>query len=383
MVYTEHSLFISDSRLLDSLHDESVDLVVTSPPYPMIEMWDGLFIEGYEGVRHAWDDGDYETAFECMHRGLDRVWVELHRVLRQGGVACINVGDATRRLGQSFRLFPNHARILMGCRTAGFHSLPLIHWRKPTNAPNKFMGSGMLPAGAYVTLEHEYILLMRKGGLRRFTGASERQRRVRSALFWEERNSWYSDVWEIRGVSQVLNGTGARARSGAFPFEIAYRLISMYSVLGDWVLDPFFGTGTTALAAAAACRNSVGVEIDEAFGDGLASSLRAAVTGLNEYTAARLGRHLDFVDEYTGRGNVLKHQNLHYGFPVMTAQEKELLLSFIEQVEAVEPETHGMGRRTKKPGARPRSVVRVVYAPDASLGYHREPSSSPHMDTPR
>ena len=171
-------------------------------------------------------------------------------------------------LAERFALWPNHARILEACLLFGFDNLPAILWRKPTNAPNKFMGSGMLPAGAYVTLEHEYILILRKGGKREFTSPATKENRRQSALFWEERNQWFSDIWmDLKGTRQAMGKQKKRNRSGAFPFELAYRLINMYSVKGDWILDPYLGTGTTTLAAIASGRNSVGYEIENTFQD--------------------------------------------------------------------------------------------------------------------
>ncbi len=105
---------------------------------------------------------DGNMAFELMHKELDKVWKEVYRFSRSGGIACINIGDATRKVNSSFKLYPNHARILQHCTNLGFHILPAILWRKQANAPNKFMGSGMLPVGAHVTLEHEHILILRK-----------------------------------------------------------------------------------------------------------------------------------------------------------------------------------------------------------------------------
>ena len=123
------------------------------------------------------------------------------------------------------------------------------------------MGSGMLPAGAYVTLEHEWILILRKGGKRVFTKAETDLRR-QSAIFWEERNHWYSDQWsDILGTSQQLIGKAERQRSAAYPFEIPRRLIAMYSIYGDTVLDPFSGTGTTALAGIQLGRNTIGLSL--------------------------------------------------------------------------------------------------------------------------
>ena len=154
-----------------------------------------------------------------------------------------------------------------------------------------------------------------------------------SALFWEERNSWYADVWDIRGVRQLLENTAARKRSAAFPFEIAYRLISMYSVKGDQVLDPFLGTGTTVIAAVASCRDSSGVEVNRSLEAEIRSSIALSTGSVNRHIAGRLINHLRFVDECAERGKRLKYRNRHYDFPVMTAQEQELMLNFVKQVD--------------------------------------------------
>jgi DNA modification methylase len=263
---TTHRVYFENSERMPALPDGSVDLIVTSPPYPMIEMWDELFTRLSPAARDALGQQQGLAAFEAMHRVLDLVWAEAHRILRPGGFACINIGDATRTIGDGFMLYPNHSRILARCLELGFTPLPAILWRKQTNSPNKFMGSGMLPAGAYVTLEHELILVLRKGPKRTFGHPEEKRLRRESAIFWEERNVWYSDVWlELKGARQGLEEDGPRRRSGAFPFELAYRLISMFSAKADTVLDPFLGTGTTLKAAAAAVRNSIGFEIEPAF----------------------------------------------------------------------------------------------------------------------
>lgn len=331
---TQHRLHVADARRMAALATASVDLVVTSPPYPMISMWDDLFIRQDEGIADELAKGRGREAFARMHGLLDPVWQEVFRVLKPGGFACINIGDATRTLHDDFALFPNHARILDSLTRTGFTILPDILWRKQTNAPNKFMGSGMLPAGAYVTLEHEYILIARKGSKRVFATAEEKRHRRASALFWEERNLFFSDVWmDVKGASQVLAGGEARARSAAYPFEVAYRLINMYSVKEDLVLDPFWGTGTTTAAAMAAGRNSVGLEIDP----GLARGLEVLAGGLpervNTYIENRLAGHVRFVAERIAAQKAVKYRNRPYGFPVVTAQEQELLLNPLSAIE--------------------------------------------------
>ena len=340
---TTHRVLVRPAEDLGELDDESVDLVVTSPPYPMIEMWDGSFAEQDPAIATSLAQGRGTEAFDRMHAILARVWRECFRVLKPGCLACINVGDATRSLDGRFRLYSNHSRIITDCEAIGFETLPLLLWRKQTNAPNKFMGSGMLPGGAYVTLEHEYILVLRKGG-KREVPADARTRRRESAFFWEERNRWFSDVWDFKGVRQsVTGGAGgggagraipARERTGAFPFELAYRLINMYSMRRDTVLDPFLGTGTTTVAAIAAARNSVGAEIDPRVAKTVPYTVATAAGGLNARVWERVTDHLEFVRRYeTDHGKPPGHLNRSFGFPVMTGQEEEMTLSSVESVE--------------------------------------------------
>jgi len=294
----------------------------------MIAMWDAMFAQQDPAVATALEAADGNEAFERMHHLLDRVWAEVWRVLKPGGFVCINIGDATRTIHDVFALYPNHVRVTACMRKLGFVVLPCILWRKQTNAPNKFMGSGMLPAGAYVTLEHEYILIFRKGSKRVFKTEKDKARRRASAIFWEERNAWFSDIWlDIKGAPQALNAINARQRSAAYPFEIVYRLINMYSVKKDTVLDPFWGTGTTTFAAIAAGRNSIGYEIDGALANTIDQARETIVTWSAQYLDARLARHIEFVRQRLQSGRRLKYTNAHYGFPVMTAQEKELLFN--------------------------------------------------------
>lgn len=330
---TIHQIFYRDARNLKNIPSESVDLVVTSPPYPMIGMWDDVFGSQNAEIEKALETGDGKLAHELMHKILDPVWDEMFRVLKDGRFACINIGDATRKVGGDFCLYPNHARILNYLLDIGFSALPDILWRKQTNAPNKFMGSGMLPAGAYVTLEHEYILILRKGSKREFKTECEKQNRRESALFWEERNIWYSDVWmDIKGTRQRLSDELSRLRSAAFPYDLAYRLVNMYSVKGDVILDPFFGTGTTIAAAMTSGRNSVGVEIDKSFQSTICPLARQIVDFSNDYLLDRLRRHFEFVEERIQTSGPLKYTNRYYRCPVVTSQEQSILLNGLNEV---------------------------------------------------
>lgn len=335
---TTHRLHIEDARNMSVLADASIQLVVTSPPYPMIEMWDEAFTSMNPEVGKALEAEEGLRAFELMHLELDRVWAECFRVVSPGGFACINIGDATRTVKGDFRLYHNHARILAGMVASGFNVLPDILWRKPTNAPNKFMGSGMLPAGAYVTYEHEYILVFRKGGKRIFTSKSDREQRSRSAFFWEERNRWFSDMWmDLRGIKQKISKPRDRERSAAFPFELPYRLINMYSVYGDTVLDPFVGTGTTMAAAVTAARSSVGVEFAGGFSSLVDDSIRAAALTTTRTVQNRLEAHRNFVEARIASGKTVKHENERYGFPVMTRQERIMELMTTTELKGVAP----------------------------------------------
>ncbi|MFW6082137.1 MAG: DNA-methyltransferase [Desulfosalsimonas sp.] len=334
---SEHRLFFTDSRSMGMVSDQSIDLVATSPPYPMIEMWDKTFSQMDTAIGKSLEKGRGWEAYEGMHAVLDLVWKEVCRVLKPGGFACINIGDAVRKMGGSFFLYPNHSKVLQSLSGNGLSPLPAVIWRKQTNAPNKFMGSGMLPAGAYVTLEHEYILIFRKGEKREFLTPEQRENRHCSAIFWEERNRWFSDVWlDLKGARQHMTEEKARRRSGAYPFELPYRLINMYSVMGDTVLDPFAGVCTTMFAAMASCRNSVMIEIEPDFL--LEAEQKAGrIKGFaNNVADGRILRHLEFASERKSSGRPLKYTNEHYGFPVMTRQETRLKILPVHRVRRPE-----------------------------------------------
>lgn len=139
---TRHRIEFSDSRTLSTVANGSVDLVVTSPPYPMIEMWDSLFTALNPDIADSLQRNDGYQAFELMNRELDTIWEEIERVVKENGFVCINIGDATRKIGNQFQLYSNHSRITSKFVSLGFQPLPIVLWKKTTNAPNKFMGSG-------------------------------------------------------------------------------------------------------------------------------------------------------------------------------------------------------------------------------------------------
>lgn len=332
---TTHKTIIGAAQNMHQIDSNSIDLVVTSPPYPMIEMWDDIMALQNPKIATALTNNEPHLAFELMHLELDKIWKEVARVLKDGGFACINIGDATRTINSNFALYPNHARIISAFQELDIPNLPNIIWRKQTNAPNKFMGSGMLPSGAYVTLEHEWVLIFRKGAKREFKKPEDKLRRQESSFFWEERNIWFSDLWDLKGTKQKIDNSKSRKRSAAYPFELPYRLINMYSLQNDVVLDPFLGTGTTALAAMTAQRNSIGYEIDPKFLEVINENIQTtSLADLNSNIDNRINSHREFIinRQKDPKKKDFKHFNAHLNLPVVTSQEKNIRLHYLNEI---------------------------------------------------
>jgi DNA modification methylase len=268
---TQHRIILGNSQQMPELADASVQLMVTSPPYPMIAMWDELFAKADPTIADLFKklatDSNDETVrqiYDSMHDYLAKVWQETYRILVDGGIACINIGDATRSINGKFQLYPNHSRITEVCEKIGFRTLPYILWKKPTTKPmykgkGAFLGSGFLPPNAYVTLDCEFILLFRKGNLRKFQPKD--RLRYESAFTKKQRDEWFSQIWAVKGTRQT--SSQLERRTAAYPEEIADRLIRMFSVKGETVIDPFLGSGTTTKIAIQNSRNSIVYEIDQ------------------------------------------------------------------------------------------------------------------------
>lgn len=248
MQSTIHRLINCDARDLSFLADESVHLVVTSPPYWNLKRYN----ENPNQLGHVQD-------YEAFLAELEKVWRHLFRILVPGGRLVCVVGDvcvARRNFGRHL-VFPLHADICVTCRHIGFDNLNPIIWHKIANAsyevPNgsKFLGKPYEP-NAIIKNDMEYILMQRKpGGYRRPTDAQ----REASRLTKEEFDKWFQQIWNITGAS-------TKHHPAPFPLELATRLVRMFSFVGDTVLDPFCGSGTTMIAALRTGRNSIGVEID-------------------------------------------------------------------------------------------------------------------------
>jgi modification methylase len=336
------------------LNDKTpVSLILTSPPYPMIEMWDEVFSQQNPKIKEALNDGNGKIAWQLMSEIVNNILSISVENLIEGGFLVVNIGDATRSINGKFALYGTHSVIDYHCvNNLNLTKLPPILWSKPSNKATKYMGSGMLPAGAYVTYEHEYILIYRKGDKRKFDKQAS-ENRMKSAIFWEERNVWFSDIWKgLTGTSQKLSSE-SRGRNASFPHELAYRIIAMYSCQGDTVFDPFSGLGTTSLAAMHLGRNSIGVDTEKSLIELSINRLLSNKDWCNAYTERRKENHIKFVDNQSKLGKPLKYKNKNYLFPVTSNQETDIYFPIIKDI-------------TKK-----ESSVEINYSQSGLIGWPR------------
>jgi DNA modification methylase len=254
-VPTSHRLLVGDARDLRAFPDKSVHLVVTSPPYWTLKKYN----ERAGQLGHL---ADYESFLDQ----LDVVWSEVYRLLVPGGRLVCVVGDvclSRRSNGGRHTVVPLHASIEERCRQIGFDGLAPVIWHKISNAVHEverastFMGKPYEP-NSVIKNDIEFILMQRKpGGYRTPTIET----RLLSLIPASNHKRWFNQLWtDIRGES-------TRRHPAPYPLELVDRLIRMFSFVGDTVLDPFIGTGTTSLAAALAGRSSIGIEIDPAYMD--------------------------------------------------------------------------------------------------------------------
>lgn len=245
----EALIIIGDSRNMAEVADESVDLIITSPPY-----W---HIKDY-GIRGQIGYG------QTLHQyliDLSRVWREAWRVLRPGRRLCINIGDQFARAviyGQ-YKVIPLHAEIIAQCEMIGFDYMGAIIWQKKTTMRTTggavVMGSFPYPPNGIVELDYEFILLFKKPGRSELPPPEVREA---SRLTREEWKSFFSGHWSFSGERQTLH-------EAMFPEELPRRLIRMFSFVGETILDPFLGSGTTVKAALDLERRAIGYEIQPAF----------------------------------------------------------------------------------------------------------------------
>jgi len=243
---SQHRLVFGDSRRMPELDDESVHLIVTSPPYWCIKDYD-----------HPAQVG-HDQAYEDYLSDLESVLSECHRVLHPGCRAAVNIGDQYLRASEHgrYRVKPIPADVTRMGRDIGFDFMGSIIWRKisttETTGGGCWMGSVYYPKDGHVTYEHEYILLFRKRG--EWPRPTDKQKE-KSRLTKKQRSEWFRGVWDLQPARQV-------GHVAQFPVELPRRLIKMYSFAGETVLDPFLGSGTTLLAADLEGRRGVGYEIN-------------------------------------------------------------------------------------------------------------------------
>lgn len=258
----DHAIWQGDARDLDFLADQSVHLVVTSPPY-------GNLKEYVDGEGQLGNIAEYDVFLD----ELDKCWAECWRVLVPGGRVCCVVGDicVSRRRGGRHHVLPLPSDIAVRARSLDFDCLTPIYWFKIANIAleasrsSVFLGKPNLPGGI-VKNDRETILFLRKPGYRKPTAEMEKASHIPT----EEYVRWFRGIWtDIRGAS-------TRSHPAPYPPEIAERLIRMFSFAGDVVLDPFLGSGSTTIAAAAAGRRSIGVDIEQGYLELAAARLAAA-----------------------------------------------------------------------------------------------------------
>jgi len=247
--YTTHRIINGDCRNMDKLTDNSVNLIVTSPPY-----WQ---LKDYGVSRQIGFDDDYETYIN----NLNVVWKECYRVLSDGCRLCINIGDQFARsvyYGR-YKVIPIHSEIIRFCENIGFDFMGQIIWQKSTTmnttGGGAVMGSFPYPRNGIVKIDFEYILLFKKQGNAPKPTAEQKEN---SKMTNEEWNVYFSGHWNFAGAKQDKH-------LAMFPDELPRRLIKMFSFIGETVLDPFAGSGTTAKMARTLGRSSVSYEINNEF----------------------------------------------------------------------------------------------------------------------
>jgi len=275
---TAHKLVQGDARNLAFIADESIHLVVTSPPYWTLKRYNDT--EGQLG--HVAD-------YERFVKELEKVWCEAFRVLVPGGRLVCVVGDvclSRRENAGRHTVVPLHADICVTCRRLGFDNLNPIIWHKISNASyevsngSKFLGKPYEP-NAIIKNDIEYILMQRKpGGYRKPT---DEQRKL-SMIPKDKFDRWFQQFWNLSGAS-------TKEHPAPYPLELASRLVQMFSFVGDTVLDPFCGTGTTLVAALKTCRNSIGVELDTEYCRMAASRLMNENTSLFSHADLQIQLH--------------------------------------------------------------------------------------------
>jgi modification methylase len=280
---TIHKIIHGDSRQMNLVADESVHLVITSPPYWQLKDYGTSTQIGYH------------ESYESYINNLNLVWRECHRALHPGCRLCINIGDQFARsvyYGR-YKVIPIRTEITKFCETIGFDYMGAVIWQKVTTTNTTggatIMGSFPYPRNGILKLDYEFILLFKKQGS---SPKPTREQRERSIISKEDWNAYFAGHWYFPGVKQ-------EGHVAMFPEELPARLIKMFAFVGDTVLDPFLGSGTTSLAARNLDRSSTGYEINQDFMPVIRQKLNVAQTDLagTEYQLLKDSPTLDFEKE--------------------------------------------------------------------------------------
>jgi site-specific DNA-methyltransferase (adenine-specific) len=250
MINTKHKVINGDSRMMNELENESVHLIITSPPYWQLKDY------GTE------NQIGFHDSYENYINNLNLVWNECNRVLHNGCRLCINVGDQFARsvyYGR-YKVIPIRTEIIKFCETIGLDYMGAIIWQKATTMNTSggasIMGSFPYPRNGIIKLDYEFILIFKKQGN---APKPTSENKELSKMTTEEWNTYFNGHWNFAGAKQ--DG----GHLAMFPEELPKRLIKMFAFVGDTVLDPFLGSGTTSLTARILDRNSVGYEINPEF----------------------------------------------------------------------------------------------------------------------
>ena len=242
-------IIIGDSRKMVEIEDNSVQLIITSPPYWSIKNYGTDNQIGYGQTLHEY------------LKDLYRVWKESYRVLEAGRRLVINIGDQFARsvIYGRYKIIPLHSEIIAQCEDIGFDYMGSIIWQKKTTMNTtggaNVMGSYPYPPNGMVEIDYEHILIFKKPGKSK---KIPREIKEKSKLSKEEWKEYFSGHWYFGGAKQVEH-------QAMFPEELPKRIIKMFSFVGETVLDPFLGSGTTAKVALNLNRNAIGYEINEKF----------------------------------------------------------------------------------------------------------------------
>lgn len=246
---TKHKIIIGDSRKMAGLKNNSVQLIITSPPYWQLKDYGSN------------DQIGFNDSYENYINYLNLVWKECFRVLENGCRLCINIGDQFDRAVYygRYKIIPIRTEIIKFCEILGFDYMGSIIWQKSTTMNTTggatIMGSFPYPRNGILKLDYEFILIFKKQGI---STKVDREIKEKSKLTKEEWNEYFQGHWHFKGAKQD-------GHMAMFPEELPKRLIKMFSFVGDTILDPFLGSGTTSLAAKNLNRNSVGYEINKEF----------------------------------------------------------------------------------------------------------------------